>query len=258
MILILIKLIVTVVIVVGLSSVAERVSPRVAGVLAGYPLGSSIVLFFFGVEYGALFAAESAIYMMAGLVAELIFLFCYYKISDVLHSYNIIISSLIALIGYIIAIWSVHLFNFTPITATFLYLISLVIFTYLFRLIPDHKVQNRVKLTWPVIVLRATLAGCIVLLITWSARLVGSSWAGLLGAFPTTLYPLILIIHWTYGKEYAHTFIKHVPRGLWSLLVYVICVIFLYPSLGVYYGTLASLAFATVYLVVYSLVRKTP
>ena len=61
-----------------------------------------------------------------------------------------------------------------------------------------------------------------------------------------TLYPLILIIHWTYGKEHVHTFIKHIPRGLGSLLVYMVSVVMLYPRYGVYVGTGFSLAIATV------------
>ena len=33
-------------------AVAERVSPRVAGLLSGYPLGAAIALFFMGLEIG--------------------------------------------------------------------------------------------------------------------------------------------------------------------------------------------------------------
>ena len=84
----------------------------------------------------------------------------------------------------------------------------------------------------------------------------GATWAGLFAAFPVTLFPLILIIHSTYGKEPVHTFIKHLPRGLWSLLIYLTGVIFIYPALGVYWGTLVSLGLATIYLVLFNFRKK--
>ena len=52
------KLMSSVSIVVLLSWIAERVSPRVSGILSGYPLGAAIALFFYGVEISPEFAAS--------------------------------------------------------------------------------------------------------------------------------------------------------------------------------------------------------
>ena len=52
------------------------------------------------------------------------------------------------------------------------------------------------------------LAGFIILAIITTAKLVGSRWAGLLSAFPSTLFPLILIVHLSYDKTHVHTIIK--------------------------------------------------
>ena len=48
-----IKLIVSIALVLTLSAVAEHVSPRAAGLLAGYPAGAAITLFFIGLDLGA-------------------------------------------------------------------------------------------------------------------------------------------------------------------------------------------------------------
>ena len=257
MVLLLIKLAVTILVVVGLSLIAEKVSPKVAGVLAGYPLGSSIVLFFFGAEHGAQFAANAAIYMAAGLVGELIFLFCYFKTSAFAKSkQDITTPSLGALGGFFISVWLIHFIHLNALVAILIFFTAIIIFGYLFRTIPDVRITEKIKLPPIVVLLRGILAAGIVLIITGIARMIGPTWAGLLGAFPTTLFPLILIIHWTYGKEYAHTFIKHVPRGLGSLLIYLICVITLYPFWGVYWGTAASLGAATIYLIIYNQIQN--
>ena len=64
------KIVVTVGAVVGLSLAAEHASPKMAGLLAGYPMGAAIVLFFYGVEVTPEFAAESAVYTLVGMIAQ--------------------------------------------------------------------------------------------------------------------------------------------------------------------------------------------
>ena len=74
-----IKLIVSVTLVLTLSAVAEHVSPKAAGLLAGYPAGAAITLFFIGLDISPEFAADSAVYTMMGLVATEVFVYCYFK-----------------------------------------------------------------------------------------------------------------------------------------------------------------------------------
>ncbi|PIQ38778.1 MAG: hypothetical protein COW58_15430, partial [Thalassolituus sp. CG17_big_fil_post_rev_8_21_14_2_50_53_8] len=59
-VLLLAKILVTFLTVVLLAKVAERMSPRHAGLLAGFPLGTAIALYFFGWQQGPQFAADSA------------------------------------------------------------------------------------------------------------------------------------------------------------------------------------------------------
>jgi|SRR5680860_682423 len=65
------KLVISIGIVLGLSLVAERVSARMAGMLAGYPLGTAIALYFIGLEISPAFATESAVHTLAGFSATL-------------------------------------------------------------------------------------------------------------------------------------------------------------------------------------------
>ena len=102
--------------------------------------------------------------------------------------------------------------------------------------------------------MRAFLAGFMILIIIGTAKFVGFRWAGLFSAFPSTLFPLILIVHLTYDKVHVHTILKNFPQGLGSLITYLLCVSIVYPVSGIYIGTLISLAVATIYLLVYRLV----
>ena len=154
MFLIVVKLLVTIGVVLGISSIAERGEPPRggdSGRISARIVNSSI---FFGIENGAVFAAQSAVYMTAGLVAELVFLFCYYKISSIVHGdrvHAIVLSSVGACIGFVVVIWLLHTIDFNLVTATLTYLTGLLICIFLFRTIRDTTIETRIQLNVPTI-----------------------------------------------------------------------------------------------------------
>ena len=252
----LIKFIVSVTVVIGLSVFAEKGSARVAGILSGYPAGSAINLFFFGLEIGPDFAAESAVYNMVGLVATQSCIYFYYKASSVAGRFNILLSSLAAVASYFVVVWLLHFIRTSSVVALTIPLLSVPFFIFLFRRIPNVKIRNRVPLTFGVLLLRALFAASSILLITGTARSVGATYAGLFSAFPSTMFPFMLIIHATYGAATAHTVIKNYPIGSVSLIFYSLTVSLTYPVLGIYLGTLLCFIVATVCLVAYEIVRS--
>lgn len=249
-----IKLIAAVAVVIGLSVIAEHSSPRTAGILSGYPTGSAISLFFFGFEISPEFAAHSAVYNMIGLVAMQVFIYAYYRAS---LKFNMVISSLIATAGYFGAIWLLHFIELNKFIAILIPVTSIFLFVALFRPIKNTKIENKVSLNYKILLIRALFAASIILLITGIANLVGPTWSGLFSAFPTTLFPLMLIVHFTYDKKHVHTIIKNVPVGIFSLILYSLMVSIVYPLYGIYWGTLMAFGVATIYLVIYQLFKKT-
>ena len=245
------KLMISVSIVVFLSWIAEHVSPKVAGLLSGYPLGAAIALFFYGLEVSPEFASKSALYTMIGLVASQAFVYCYYRASVYFKKWNIFCSSMIAVAGYFLAIWLLHFIKLNHVLAIVVPIISIFLFSYLFRGIDNVKIQKRLTLSYRLLFLRAIFAGSIILVITGVAKWVNPTWAGLLSAFPVTLFPLMLIIHFTYSKTYVHTIVKNFPAGLGSLIAYSLTVSIVYPVCGIYLGTFVSFTMATVYLLIY-------
>lgn len=251
MILIPVKIAVTIGMVLGLSLVAERVSPRVAGVLSGYPLGAAIALFFIGVEISPQFAAESAVFMLAGLVASQVFVYVYYRVSSACRGRAVAPASAGALAGYFAAAGALRAVPFELTSAVLVPAASIFFFARLMRRIPNTLIARSVRLTPFVLLLRACAAASVILAVTGAAQAVGPAWAGLFSAFPTALFPLMLIVHVTYGKPQVHTIIKNFPLGLGSLIVYGCAVAFGYPRLGAEWGTAAAFAAATAYLAIY-------
>lgn len=253
MFVVLVKMLVTVCVVVGLSVVAEHVSPRVAGVLSGYPLGAAIALFFIGWEVGPDFAAASAVYTLAGLVGTLCFVYVYYQTAVRVRRYAIFWSSITASAGYFAAIGLLNIFPLSMWTAFLLLIGAAGIFIFLFRRIQNTRIHKPIRLSFGVLLLRAVLSAVIILGITGAARAVGARWAGLFSAFPTTLFPLLIIVHTTYGRPHVYTIIKNFPKGLGSLMLYTLGVSIFFPRWGVVMGSVLALVTATVYLVLYAL-----
>ncbi|MFH1092500.1 MAG: DUF3147 family protein [Pseudomonadota bacterium] len=249
----LIKIVAAVVIVVTLSVLAERVSPKFAGIFSGYPLGAAITLFFIGYEVGPEFAARSAIYTIIGILSAQIFIYFYYLASRWSQRSSrlprIAWSSGGGLAGYTLAAfglryWPVNLMIAAPVA-----LASIFFFDRLFRRIPNVIIENRKKSSLTVLSARAFFAAVVILLVTSTAQSLGTRWAGLLAAFPVTMFPFLVIIHYSYQNEHLHAVIKNIPRGLISSMLYCLVVSLTYPVLGLARGTAAGYLLATLYLV---------
>jgi hypothetical protein len=248
---IILKIIVTVSAVLGLSLVAERVGPKAAGLLSGYPMGAAIVLFFYGLEISPEFASESAIYTLVGLIATQSFMYFYYRASLYFRRLNMLCSTVVSLSGFFLIAWLLHFVALDKLSALLTVTLSLFVFMRLFKRIENTTIAHRITLTYTIILARAILAASLILIVIGVAKLVGPTWAGLFSAFPATFLPLILIVQFTYDKEHVHTIIKNVPRGLGAVIIYALAVSFVYPTFGVYIGTVLAFIAATIYMAAY-------
>lgn len=254
--LIFLKLLVATCIVLLLSFVAEHLGPKWAGILSGFPTGSAITLHFYAVENGLEFAGQSAVYNMVGLIAMQTFILCYYLSSVSVKRYQLVIAVCGGGIGYALATIVLAQLRVSTGLAILLPLVSFPLFRIAFGKIPPSTIEKKIKPTFGVFVGRAGLAACMICLITGVAQMVGPSWAGLFSAFPTTLFPLLLIIHFSYGGNHAYSIIKHVPDGLGSLLTYSFLIYLCYPSIGLYSGIAIAFSGALVYLLFYQLISN--
>lgn len=246
------KLLVSVGVVLGLSMVAERVSTRVAGLLAGYPLGTAIALFFIGLEISPGFAADSAVHTLAGFSATLALGGGYLLCGRRNGMAGVIAGTAGGMVAWLAVGSVLAAIDFNRLGGTLTTLAAIVLFTWLYRRVPDTRTGARGGFSWPALIVRAALAAAIIFLITGLAHVLPTAWAGLLAAFPVTMYPFLVILHLTHGAAPVATVIKHYPAGLGSLLCYALCVSLTYPTLGLALGTLAGFAVATLWLLMWT------
>jgi hypothetical protein len=249
-----VKMLVSILVVVLLSLIAEWSSPRIAGIVSGYPLGAAISLYFIGLEIGPAFAAQSALYTAAGLAATTAFVGGYRMGIRLAKGRRRLLSmacSILPGIGaYGLVAWLLSFMPVNWVSAPLIAITSMVLAAWVFRRIPDVTIQQRIHLGLGVALLRAAFAALVILAITTVAGKVGPRWAGLFSAFPITMLPLLAIIQFTYRPAHVMTIIKNVPRGLGSLLIYALVVSASYPAIGLVWGTLLGYLAATLYLIV--------
>ncbi|MBM3229965.1 hypothetical protein FJZ26_06030 [Candidatus Parvarchaeota archaeon] len=253
--LVLVKFAVSIIAVLGLTLVSERISPKAAGFLSGLPIGTAITLFFYGLQISPGFASDSAIYNLVGHVAFQIFLLAYFATSGFFKKHSLTLAVAISVPAYFAASYLLASIDFGILASVALFLICIPAFALYYKKIPEIKVPKSVAFEPKVIIFRSLVTASYILLTTEIAGAVGPRWAGILST-GSTLFPLVLIVHYTYGKQYAHTVIKHVPAGLGSMLFYSLGVHYAFPSLGVWWGTVVAYLACGVYLVGYYIVSE--
>ncbi len=232
--------------VVGLSILFERINPKIAGVLSGYPVGVAISLFFFGFENGAEFASKSAIFNAVGIITFLSFIYIYYLASRTFSKGVIIISTILATAGFLAIAYVLQLISFGLISSLVVSIMAVIVFAMLFDRIRKIQTGIKVKVTLKSILVKAIVAGSIIAGVTTIAGLVGPEWAGLLSSFPATTLPLMLMVHYKYTTMHLHALVKYIPASSISIVLYAAAVYYFYPLNGVYVGTAIAYGIATI------------
>lgn len=245
------KVVISVAMVMGLTLIAENVSPRIAGILSGYPLGVAIALFFVGIENGPVFASKSAVYTTAGFCASLALVVAYHWAAMRVVRHQVLLASTSSVVVFLMVAAVLRDIPFVLWSGVGLTGCMIFLCRWRFRHIENVVIEKRVQLTLPVALVRGFAAAAMVLVITGLARIVGEKWTGVFSAFPVTLFPFLVVIHLTYGWAQTQVVIKHFPAGMGSLLVYTATVAMAYPRYGVVTGTLLSFLLATLYLVIF-------
>lgn len=251
-----IKALSVIVLVLILTTVAEKVSPKISGTLSGLPVGSSITLVFFAIEYGVGYVQHTALYNIHGLFAALAFCIGYYISTFYNGKFEVTLSLIISFItyvsfAYILSFIPPHVI-FTPIIVFILLLLCAIYFSKK----EDHAIVKTDKVSLFDLVLRSALTVIIFFIISSLPKYLPNNLAGIFSSFPTILLPLLLIIHFNHSNLQARTIIKNTPFGLTSVVIYSFIVYLTYPTIGILYGTLLGLIASIILIVIQTKLLK--
>ncbi len=238
------------ILVLSLSFIAEKVSPKISGILSGLPVGSAITLLFFAIENGTDYVTKVALYNIHGLFASLAFSIGYYISTFYKGKFEIFLSLFISFVSYLIIAFI--LANIPPhvILTPFIVIILMIITSIYFAKKENFNIDKKVKISVGDIFFRSVLTISIFLLISSLPKYVSSNIAGIFSSFPTILLPLMLIIHFRHSRFQARTIIKNTPFGLSSVVIYSLIVYFFYAKIGIVFGTIFALFCSIIYVVI--------
>lgn len=252
--------------VIGITLIAERGNPRFAGVLLGFPLGAGLALFFLGIEQGKVFAAQAALWSVPGVLAMLSFCVGYERISRLAGSgrlFSVVFCTACGLVCYFLMSFCIHTWlGGSGLMCLLSLLAGIPVFGFLLRgnrkrCLQVTPARNNVY----TILGRALFASLVIITVTGTAELAGSSWSGIFAAFPTAILPSTVILHYRYGGKIVGTLFTETTYGMFGIIVFALAVALFFPLLGVYGGVAVAYILSFIYLFIYEksirpLVRK--
>ena len=248
----LIKLFISVITVVGLTEIAKKVDPILSGMLLGLPLGAGLTVYFISYEQGVEFLLSGLPWAVAGLASSLLFCLSYLLVGMQLHSRGIlslVAASFAAMAVFFASGAFIRILDLNFWKALFIFLAVAAGNICILRLLPWTQVKKKNNpLTFRKMLVRGLIAGMIITGITVAVPLAGNRWAGILSSFPSTLYALLVIVHYETGNDLYPVIIRGFAHSVTTLVVFYLgCLVFL-PMFGLHLGFAIVYVISAIYL----------
>ena len=219
------------------SVVAEKKGTKLGGLLGGLPHTVLVALLFIGINQGADFAAQSAASTILPFIINPFFLWILAARTRYRFIPALGIASLFW-VGLILIVRELHLTNIWVNIAIWLVGIAALICSFK-RILPvKNATGTAVKFTKRQLVLRALFAGSIIAIAVIAGQYGGAVLGGIFAGFPAGFLSTFVIAFFARGIEFAQSFARTLMlSGAINPTIYAIAVHFLYPSIGLWWGT---------------------
>lgn len=257
----LLKIAVAAATVVAMAEIAKRIDPVLSGVLLGLPLGAGLSVYFVAGEQGVDFVVAGLPWAIAGLCSAVVFCTTYLAAGQWLKRGRLLSvtgCSVVAMAAFFGSAALVRSLEWTAFGATFAFLAVTAANICLLRLFPKPEIAAGGKAAgFGGLLLRGLIAGIIITAVTMVAPLAGSQWTGILSSFPSTLYALLIIVHYETGQTVYPAIIHSFARSVPALAVFYLGCMALLPVFGLNRGFLAVYAISAAYVyLTHSLLKR--
>ncbi len=245
----------------SLTEVSKRINPVLGGIISGLPLGTGLAVYFISLQMGNDFLPGSIPWGICGLSSSLMFCLVYLVTGRLLKKVNRIVSAALSSIAgmFLFFISAFVIFEMKlNIILSIVFFLAVFIVNYFIMamLVKNNAMQVKKNSAFISNIVRALAVGIIVVAITGIAAIVGSRWSAILSAFPSTLYPLLLILHIEEGDNYYPAVIRGFSLGISTLAVFYLSCIFFIPRFGLNTGFILIYLISILYLVILNTARS--
>ena len=251
--LILIKIIISTIIVVLLAEISTRVNPVLGGIFSGLPLGAGLSVYFISYQEGIPFLVRGIPWGISALSSSILFCFFYlvtgryFKLKNNLIS--ITASSFMGFISFFISGYLIYKSDFNLLSAAMIFFIIFFMNIFILKKIKVNKIISKNNKNSIIkLLIRGLMAGIIISILTEIASIAGSRWAGILSSFPSTLFALLVVLHFEEQKNLYPSVIYGFSFSVSTLLVFYISCWYLLPKLGLNLGFVAIYFISVSYL----------
>jgi len=248
------------ILIASITVIAEKKSPRIAGILMSLPVITFLSLIFMAVSHGVDFAGKAALWNPIGAIADLIYMGFFaagLKIPEYIdikqngknrngtsdRIKEVCYGLITGFAGYFVSILVLSKLSISSGWFSLIFLWIAAIISYkIFRRFPDMKIAPKKIVSSKDILSRCLFGGSAVAAIVILGDSAGYLWGGLFSSFPGTITPVLVLLHLRNGKEMSFTVIKSSPIGLSATGFYSCMVWLFYPLYGILIGTVVSYA----------------
>ena len=231
-------------VVILITIIAEKYGTKVGGIIGTLPTTIIIAFVFIAINRGVDFASESVAVVPAEMGINLAFL-CIF----VIFAYKSLGYGLFASFVFWIIFSSILFFiNMQNIyISLFLFFTSMIIIFIVLEKVKKVKSHGKRKVHYtPMkIVLRGILTGTIIAISVALSNL-DPVLAGIFSIFPAIFTSTMIISYREHGPDFSAGIAKSMIFGSPSVMSYATAIFFLYPSHGVFWGSVAALFIAII------------
>lgn len=229
MTLVLLKLVLTPVLIGGVSLIARRWGPTVGGWMVSLPLTSGPTLFFLDLERGSTFSAAAAEAALAGCVAIIAYVVVYARIA---HRAAWPVALGLGAIGWSVAAILVQPMLQWPVL--FVFAVVVVVTGLGIRWMPDGSTRTSTTTATRRDILLSMAAGTLVVVfITTTAPLLGSGMSGIFAMVPVIVTVLAVVAHRAGGASHAIVLQRGILTGLGGTASFLAVIASLIDRVGV-------------------------
>ncbi len=197
------------------SLAARRWGPAIGGLLAGLPLTSGPISIFLFLEQGPNFAAEAATPSLVAVAGVAWFSMGY---SCFAGRGSIHLCATAGIVCFAIAVTFLNSLHPGLLLAVGLALASVL--AALLVIAPGDSVPAKVEYPSWDLPLRAATATCLVIFVTFSARVLGPALSGILSPVPVVAWPLCIFVHFHQGPAAAASVLRGIARGAFGVCAF--------------------------------------
>jgi len=230
-----------------LSIIAEKTNQRIAGILMMFPSTLVLGFLFLGLATNAenVSAVIPATLIPLGIIvlSTVVYIYCSIFYAHRIKSkvQQILCSLLTSVLVWFLLASPFAIYKFSSLAIGVIGFFIIITLTHF--ILRGKKFD--LSLTRPVytktqIIIRALFTGSVIATVVFLGRTLNPFWGGVFTMFPAATFATLIILHFYYEPRQLFYFMNSVPLGSISLFIYAVSVMFLFPKIGIWVGTLVS------------------